>query len=72
VEYETRTTGFEAYDLPYRALPQTDLGGVDLTTEFLGRRLRAPLLIGAMTGAPTAPRRSTATSRRPRRSSASA
>jgi len=52
VEYETRTTGFEAYDLPYRALPQTDLGDVDLTTDFLGRRLRAPLLIGAMTGGP--------------------
>ena len=36
VEYETRTTGLEAFDLPYRALPETDLGDVDLTTEFLG------------------------------------
>ena len=52
VEYETRTTGLEAFDLPYRALPETDLGDVDLTAEFLGRPLRAPLLIGAMTGGP--------------------
>lgn len=50
VEYETRTTGFERFDLPYRALPETDLGGIDLRTTFLGKPLRAPVLIGAMTG----------------------
>lgn len=50
VEYATRTTGFERYDLPYAALPESDLSDVDLTTTFLGRRLAAPLLIGAMTG----------------------
>jgi len=50
VEYETRTAGFERFDLPYRALPESDLGGVDTATTFLGKRLRAPLLIGAMTG----------------------
>jgi isopentenyl-diphosphate Delta-isomerase len=36
--------------LPYNALTQTDLGSVDLATEFLGSRLRAPVLIGSMTG----------------------
>ena len=50
VEYETVTTGLERYRLPYNALTQTDLGSVDLTTEFLGCRLRAPVLIGSMTG----------------------
>lgn len=50
VEYRTRTTGFEAVDLPYRALPETDLDHVDPSWTFLGRRLRAPLLVGAMTG----------------------
>jgi isopentenyl-diphosphate delta-isomerase len=50
VEYETVTTGLERYRLPYNALTQTDLGSVDLTTEFLGSRLRAPVLIGSMTG----------------------
>ena len=50
VQYETVTTGFERYQLPYNALTQTNLGTVDLTAEFLGARLSAPLLIGAMTG----------------------
>ena len=50
VHYETVTTGFERYQLPYNALTQTNLGTVDLTAGFLGARLRAPLLIGAMTG----------------------
>lgn len=50
VEYATRTTGFELYDLPYRALPETDLARIDTGTSFLGKRLSAPLLIGAMTG----------------------
>jgi isopentenyl-diphosphate delta-isomerase len=50
VDYQTVTTGLERYRLPYNALTQTDLGSVDLTTDFLGTRLRAPVLIGAMTG----------------------
>jgi isopentenyl-diphosphate Delta-isomerase len=50
VDYQTVTTGLERYRLPYNALTQTDLGSVDLTTDFLGVRLRAPVLIGAMTG----------------------
>lgn len=50
VAYSTRTTGFECFELPYRALPETDLNAIDLSTTFLGKPLRAPLLIGAMTG----------------------
>ena len=50
VEYTTRTTGFERVDLPYAALPESDLASVDTRTSFLGKTLRAPLLIGAMTG----------------------
>jgi isopentenyl-diphosphate delta-isomerase len=50
VDYQTVTTGLERYRLPYNALTQTDLGSVDLATDFLGVRLRAPVLIGAMTG----------------------
>jgi isopentenyl-diphosphate Delta-isomerase len=50
VGYETRTAGFERIDLPYRALPELDLDEIDTSVTFLGRRLRAPLLIGAMTG----------------------
>ncbi len=50
VEYQTVTTGLERYRLPYNALTQTDLDSVDVSTDFLGSRLRAPLLIGSMTG----------------------
>lgn len=50
VEFETRTTGFERFDLPYCALPETALEEVDTRVTFLGKRLAAPLLIGAMTG----------------------
>jgi isopentenyl-diphosphate Delta-isomerase len=50
VEYQTVTTGLERYRLPYNALTQTNLDDVELGTEFLGVRLRAPVLIGSMTG----------------------
>ena len=50
VDYQTVTTGLEHYRLPYNALTQTDLSTVDLAANFLGARLRAPVLIGAMTG----------------------
>ncbi|MDG4808725.1 type 2 isopentenyl-diphosphate Delta-isomerase [Micromonospora sp. WMMD1120] len=50
VQYDSRTTGFEKFDLPYVALPETDLSQIDTRTNFLGRPLRAPVLIGAMTG----------------------
>ena len=50
VDYQTVKTGLERYRLPYNALTQTNLGNVDLATDFLGARLRAPVLIGSMTG----------------------
>src|SRR5689334_10526269 len=50
VDYQTVTTGLERYALPYNALTQTDLASIELGTEFLGTALRAPVLIGPMTG----------------------
>lgn len=50
VNYTNVTTGLERYQLPYNALTQTSLADIDLSTEFMGASLRAPLLIGAMTG----------------------
>lgn len=50
VEYDGVTTGFERFALPYNALTQTSLAAVNLGTTFLGVPLRAPVLIGAMTG----------------------
>jgi isopentenyl-diphosphate Delta-isomerase len=50
VGYQGVTTGLERFTLPYNALTQTSLDDIDLCTEFLGARLRAPVLVGAMTG----------------------
>jgi isopentenyl-diphosphate delta-isomerase len=50
VGYQGVTTGLERYALPYNALTQTNLDDIDLRTDFLGARLQAPVLIGAMTG----------------------
>lgn len=50
VGYRGVTTGLERYRLPYHALTQTSLDDIDLATDFLGGRLRAPILVGAMTG----------------------
>jgi len=45
-------TGFDAVRLVHCAAPELSLDDVDLSVEMLGRRLRAPLLISAMTGGP--------------------
>ena len=50
VGYHGVTTGLQRYRLPYNALTQTRLEDVDLRTSFLGKCLRAPVLVGAMTG----------------------
>ena len=41
---------FDAWELEHAALPELDYAGIDVSTTFLGRRLRAPLLISCMTG----------------------
>ena len=43
-------TGLGGWTLEYDALPEVDLDQVDLSTTLFGKRLRAPILIGAMTG----------------------
>ncbi len=44
------TTGLEGFRFEHVALPELDLRRVDTVTTFLGKRLRAPLLISSMTG----------------------
>ena len=49
-QYAGVSSGLSDIPWPYRALPERDLDSVDLGVTFLGKRLAAPVLIGAMTG----------------------
>ena len=50
VEHTAKTTLFEEVELIHNALPELALDEIDTTTTFLGKSLRAPLLITGMTG----------------------
>ncbi|MCX7930826.1 MAG: type 2 isopentenyl-diphosphate Delta-isomerase [Chlorobi bacterium] len=50
VRFRQKTTGLEQYDFDYVALPELDFEQIATTTNFLGKRLDAPLLISSMTG----------------------
>lgn len=43
-------TGFASYRLPHTALPDLDLNEIDTSITFLGKPMRAPVLISSMTG----------------------
>jgi isopentenyl-diphosphate delta-isomerase len=43
-------TGFDQWRFVHCALPELDLNAIDLSTEFLGKHLAAPVLISSMTG----------------------
>ncbi len=50
VGFQRKPTGLERYDLRHRAVPELDLASVDPATTFLGKPLRAPLMVSCMTG----------------------
>ena len=50
VGFREATTRFEDVRLVHQALPEMDATQVDTSVTLLGKRLRAPLLIAAMTG----------------------
>ena len=46
-------TGFDDWRFVHEALPDIDHAKIDLGVDFLGRRLKSPFLISAMTGGPS-------------------
>jgi isopentenyl-diphosphate delta-isomerase len=44
------STGLEAYRFVHNALPEIDIDEIDVSVTFLGKRLKAPILISSMTG----------------------
>ena len=50
VGFRSKTTLLEAVELLHDPLPELGLETVDISTPLLGKRLRAPLVIAAMTG----------------------
>lgn len=50
VEYRDKTTLLEQVDFLHNSLPEIGLEDLDISVEFMGKRLRAPLLITGMTG----------------------
>lgn len=50
VAFKSKTTLFDEVELVHDALPELDWNALDLSVELVGKRLRAPLVIAAMTG----------------------
>jgi isopentenyl-diphosphate delta-isomerase len=50
VQARKATSGFEDIRLVHRALPEVDREKISLSTTFLGKKLSAPLIVGAITG----------------------
>ena len=50
VEFKNKTAGFEKIELEYNALPEIDKREIDMSIEFIGKKLNAPLIAAAITG----------------------
>ncbi len=50
VNFRQLTTGLEKYHFLHQMAPEIDLNAVDTSLSFLGKKLKAPLLISSMTG----------------------
>ena len=49
VEYRKKT-GFEEVELVHKALPEVNMGEIDLSVDLLGKKLDSPFIISAITG----------------------
>lgn len=49
---QTNTNGLEKVILPYNSMPDRSLEDIDLSTQFLGKKISYPFFISCMTGGP--------------------
>jgi isopentenyl-diphosphate delta-isomerase len=45
-----RSTGLERFEFVHQALPELSLDEIDVSVQFLGKRLAAPIIVSSMTG----------------------
>lgn len=50
IDFKNKRAGFDDIDFLYYALPEMDFKEISTQTNFLGRKLSAPLLVSSMTG----------------------
>ncbi|MDO8428366.1 MAG: type 2 isopentenyl-diphosphate Delta-isomerase [Candidatus Diapherotrites archaeon] len=50
VQHKTKSTGFDDVELDYNCLPELNKRQIDLSTEFLGKKFKAPIMVSGMTG----------------------
>ena len=50
--FQRGLAGWKAFEFVHNALPELSYDEIDLSVDFLGKRLKAPLLISSMTGGP--------------------
>lgn len=50
VQYKNKTTGFEDVELIHRAIGEVNKEDIDISTDFLGKKLQSPIVISAITG----------------------
>ncbi len=50
VAFKNKTNGFEFYDFIHYAITEVDLGNINFSTRFLGKKISFPFLISCMTG----------------------
>jgi isopentenyl-diphosphate delta-isomerase len=50
IEYPHKKNGFEKYEFSHVAFPSVDFNKINTETEFIGKKLKVPLMITAITG----------------------